>query len=490
MMIQKKMNKQIFLIFLLGIFLFTIPLVRAAEKEGKLTEMATLTITNVESGDTLSAYKILDIYKNDTTNEITYGFTTQFRSFLNDSETYQDLTEEEYQKLTSGDITSGSTKTNSTLDTLASAYASYIKRNNIEGTDMTTTTDMATKELEVGTYLILPKVTKRVYAVMVGNLDYKEQNGTWQKQDAIINAKVSDALLTKTIGSTTHTDQSFLMDREYAYTITATIPAYPTNATNKTYIIKDTFSEGITFMNIEDLIIKDGEAVYQATREGKVQDGSGNTIASITYTKPNLTITFDVAYITSNKLIIEYKAKLNQSAQLGKLGNQNSAQLVYSNDPYGTNVVETEAVVATAYTYGLKLLKYDESDEKKGLKGAVFEIYSDSNLTTKIGSMTTKEDGTAEYKGLKEGTYYLKEVTAPAGYTLLKQNIEVQINAEQIESDEESNGYQTIEIGNQKAGLLPFTGGLGTIIYTLLGLSIVAIAATSITMYQKKLRVK
>ena len=104
--------------------------------------------------------------------------------------------------------------------------------------------------------------------------------------------------------------------------------------------------------------------------------------------------------------------------------------------------------------------------------------------------MTTKEDGTAEYKGLKEGTYYLKEVTAPAGYTLLKQNIEVQINAEQIESDEESNGYQTIEIGNQKAGLLPFTGGLGTIIYTLLGLSIVAIAATSITMYQKKLRVK
>ncbi len=487
---QKKINTKFLFLLLLSLSLFTPPLVKAAEKEGKLTETSTLTITNVEEGDTLSAYKVLDIYKNDTTNEITYEFTNQFQSFLNDSEAYQDLTTEEYKKLTSGDITSGSTKTNSTLDALASAYASYIKKNNITGIDMTPTGTTSTKELEVGTYLVLPKVTKRVYAVMVGNLDYKEQDGTWQKQDAIINAKVSDAGLKKTIGSTTHQDQSFLIDREYTYTITATLPSYPTNATNKTYIIKDTFSSGITFMGIEEVTIKDGESVYQATREGLVKDGSGNTIAMITYENLLLTITLDVPYITSNKLTIEYKAKLNQNALLGREGNKNSARLVYSNDPYGENILETEEEVATAYTYGLKLFKYDESNKNKGLKDASFEIYSDSNLTTKVGVIKTDAFGMGEYKGLKEGTYYLKEVKSPSGYTLLKQKIEVEINAEQIESDEESNGYQKIEIANEKATALPFTGGFGTVIYTLLGLSIVAISATSITMYQKKLRTK
>ncbi len=70
-------------------------------------EKATLTITNVQEGDELSAYKILDLYKNTVTNEINYRYTDDFYAFLEaggskGTTDYSYLTEEEYFKLTSG----------------------------------------------------------------------------------------------------------------------------------------------------------------------------------------------------------------------------------------------------------------------------------------------------------------------------------------------------------------------------------------------------
>lgn len=60
-----------------------------------------------------------------------------------------------------------------------------------------------------------------------------------------------------------------------------------------------------------------------------------------------------------------------------------------------------------------------EGNDCYSLNGAVYEVYSDSGCTKKVGSFTTNSEGKAtESLSLDPGTYYVKEITAPKGYTL------------------------------------------------------------------------
>ena len=132
--------------------------------------------------------------------------------------------------------------------------------------------------------------------------------------------------------------------------------------------------------------------------------------------------------------------------------------------------------------------KHVLGDSTKKLGGAVFEIYSDLALTKKVGSVTTNEDGFAEFYGLKEGKYYLKEVTAPTGYSLLKRPIEIEIKYDESLVDGDTDEYcgPIADISNTKVSALPITGGMGTIIFTLIGILLLSGASIGIIYYRKK----
>lgn len=55
-------------------------------------------------------------------------------------------------------------------------------------------------------------------------------------------------------------------------------------------------------------------------------------------------------------------------------------------------------------------------DQNNKLAGAVFAIYQDQGCSQKAGEMVTDGNGYAKSGKLPEGTYYVKELTAPAGY--------------------------------------------------------------------------
>jgi len=210
-----------------------------ADHVGKLvTNQGSLTITNVHSNDAFAAYKVLDTYYNATSNEISYQFTDNFRAFL--SSINNDLTVENYKKLTSGDVTNGSTTTVSTLDTLVSKYAAYVKTNSVTGTAMTVTGTTATADVHAGSYLVLPTRTLKVYAVMVGNVEFSAVGNEWQLNNASIVAKASEASVSKNITNEGVVDNSFTKGKNINYSIVGTIQVYPTNATNKKYTIMDT----------------------------------------------------------------------------------------------------------------------------------------------------------------------------------------------------------------------------------------------------------
>lgn len=64
------------------------------------------------------------------------------------------------------------------------------------------------------------------------------------------------------------------------------------------------------------------------------------------------------------------------------------------------------------------------------LKGAEYGVYSDSSLSgaSKVGALTTDENGESNTLTLNAGTYYVRETTAPKGYALDKTTYTVTIN--------------------------------------------------------------
>ena len=452
-----------------------------------VTNDAALMVTNAPASDTLAAYKILDTFYNASTNVITYEFSSNFKAFLASSSTYKNLTVDEYYKLTSGDITSGSTRTSSTLDKLASAYASYVKTNSVTGTDLTYDAgEGATGTvLPAGAYLVLPKVTNSVYAVMVGNIIPTANGNDWTINDATIVAKVASASVTKSVGSIGHVDGTYDIGKEFSYFLVGGVPQYPTNATNKVYTMKDTIGAGLDFSAISSFVVKDGETSLLVKSDGTVVNAAGNTVATITISGKNLTIAFNVDYVTSTTVTVEYKAKLNSNAVLGDTGNLNSAALTYSNDPYGTGTVTSNVTQTSVFTYGVEVLIYANGDKSKVLSGVKFEVYSDASLTNKLGEMTTDETGRGRLPGLAEGTYYLKQVSTASGYSLPKDAVTVKVKLEGS-TPGTVEGYYEAEVAAFEAGTLPFTGGPGTILYTVIGMITVVSAVLLFVLYARK----
>lgn len=68
---------------------------------------------------------------------------------------------------------------------------------------------------------------------------------------------------------------------------------------------------------------------------------------------------------------------------------------------------------AAAVTGAINIRKEDANGNL--LNGAVFGLYSDSACTTLVKSRTAT-DGTLAFTDLAEGTYYVKEISSPAGY--------------------------------------------------------------------------
>ena len=438
-----------------------------------VTNTGNLTIKGVNSGDRLSAYKIIDVFYNENNNTLTYEFTSNFKNFLDSNSTYRTLTVEQYTSLTSGNITNGSTVTTSTLDTLVSSYASYIKTNNIAGTEMTLSGTNVSSTLPAGSYLVLPTITNKVYAVMVGNISLGADDNSWKIEGQEIVAKVSDASINKVVKSTSSNTGTFTVGDEYSYVITTTLPTFPTNATNKSLVLRDVLGNNIVFDN-SSLVIKNGDTTLTIDNEGKVLDANNHVVATITYSNGTFTMNINADYLDSNNMTVEYKARLGSSATLGSSGNTSRTTLTYSNDPYGTGTKTTDEIVDTVYTYGIKLFKHDGNNN--GLEGSIYKVYSDSNLTNEVATITTASDGYGESIGLASGTYYLKETKSPNGYKLNNDAIPVTIDT--------TKDYTNVSVADSKMGLLPSTGGMGTYIFIILGAVIIILAI--LFLYKKK----
>ncbi|MED3076453.1 SpaA isopeptide-forming pilin-related protein [Bacillus wiedmannii] len=94
-----------------------------------------------------------------------------------------------------------------------------------------------------------------------------------------------------------------------------------------------------------------------------------------------------------------------------------------------------------------EIVKVDAEDKAKVLSDAEFEVYKDGK---KVETLRTDKTGKVISQKLEPGTYTLKETKAPQGYTLLKEEIEVVVEANkvvqvQVENAKELGSLQVIK---------------------------------------------
>lgn len=124
----------------------------------------------------------------------------------------------------------------------------------------------------------------------------------------------------------------------------------------------------------------------------------------------------------------------------GKQGFENTVRLEFSNDPDSSQTGFTPWDTVVCYTYCLNAVKHNENDVK--LAGAKFRLYLDKDCQTELRfakhgdvylpaadaqDIVTDDEGSFRLDGLDQGTYWLREVQAPAGYRKLKDPIEITI---------------------------------------------------------------
>mgnify|MGYP004592966457 CR=1 FL=1 len=273
------------------------------------------------------------------------------------------------------------------------------------------------------------------------------------------------------------------------YTITGKVPDY-TGFDTYIYEIEDTMSDGLTYLR-ETLKIKVG---------GKLVSGGPEWVTIWTTAvngrtdAPNhLKVALNVKkFKVGDPIEVTYQAIVNEKA-IAVLSN-NEAKLTYSNDPTdSTKKTTTPPEIVKVYTSKIVIDKYETGSENTKLPNAEFVLYKKETSGNIISTKYYKWDGTAKkvewvedraaatvvvtddngagtFGGLADGTYYLVETKAPAGYNRLEEPAEIKVEGSTTDTAKLSN---IAKVPNSTGTVLPSTGGMGTTVFYVLGFALV-----------------
>ena len=306
------------------------------------------------------------------------------------------------------------------------------------------------------------------------------------------------------------------------FTLTSTIPDMSADDYS-TFNFKDTLSKGLTYGDITSVTVEGVDAPLVKDTDYTVTTtpaAAGNTLLTVGMTD------FKNKQQTNagKKITVTYTATLNENAVVGGAGNVNSATIQYSNDPSSTGTGESEPDKVRVFTYGFTVDKYtgdNYNDAATRLAGAEFTLTAKGDTSAikfvqvnagsatedavyrvaKAGetagtttTITTPANGKVVFQGLKNGEYTLTETKAPAGYNKLASAIGVKVNGSNDGTDttnatvnitynndnndttyDQTASNGVIPVQNKSGAILPGTGGMGTIAFTVIGVLVIAL---------------
>lgn len=511
--------------FALAVLLvFALSTAALAEDGSADTLNQSVTISNLASGETVKAYRLISY----TDGYNAYTADASFGAYLNG---LSDANAKDPSKWNSDsvDITkllegyvaacSGGTRS------LPTVYGEQTA----DGTSVTFTLAPGYYMMLVSTTLASGKVYRplSVFVKVTGEKSEVFGGGqNWALTTALTakgeNAPELDKMV-KTAGSTwSKTDDAAVGDTVSFY-LKVTVPSY-TDVSNVSLAVEDTLTN----------LVYNGDAkLYDVVPGGSANEIAGAMTAANDGGK--LTFTLDYAKLmtagTVRTVYIGYTATVAASAAAGANHSaSNTAKLVYGNAAMPGELLQTPSVATTVYNFSFALHKYfiDANGIFQPLDGAEFTFYTDAGCTN---ALTFTQDGDV-YRpalagetgvtavpanlticGLDAGTYYMKETKTPKGYappagayrmTLVPDGATGKLDQDGSSLTSASGTiadnvliHQTkfpvsnperlvISFVNTKLPALPSTGGIGTAVFTVGGVAVMVLAVVLLLRRKKQ----
>lgn len=448
-----------------------------------------ITINNTVTGKNYELFKIFDVTNSD--GNIAYTIDADWKAFFEgDGSEYIVATQTGSLKTVDVD---GTTKyiniTNGNVATFSQDALKYIAANGTADASVTATgTSTTVSGLDLGYYLVYP----------VGASDVKDTYSCIASLDTANTSATVDVKAQYPVIDKVADDTSVEVGQIVGFTLTTEVPD-TTGFINYKFVISDTMTDGLTFNGVEYITVYvDGTEIdsnYTATKDGNGFD-----------------LDIDVMKLQASagkEIKVEYTATVNENA-VAQI-EVNDAYLSYSNDPsYDGNgdpntpppTETTPHINEEVYTAMLIIDKHEQGNTDKKLSGAQFVlknendmyyVYDEENdVVSWISNIdeatvkTTDENGYADFIGLEDGTYYLVEKEAPAGYNKLTSPVAVTINGANATLADLSTLTVTSQIANGSDTLLPSTGSFGTTVLYILGGALI-LAAVILVVTKKRL---
>lgn len=377
-------------------------------------------------------------------------------------------------------------------------------------------TKTSNKITEPKTSFDFNNLTPGYYLVYVtGGKEIQSSLVTVEKETNTVNLKTEAPSITKTADKDTVS-----IGQVVKYTVTGSVPD-TTGYAEYVYNIHDTLSSGLDFVNDENgAPTSDGNVKVTVAFKDATDASTAPTTATLdTANKRKMSLDLS-AWVKANQtnkgkeFTVTYYAKVNKDAVVTE---KNKAQLEYGNKP-GETTTTTPSEAKTP-TYPLDINKIKTGSKEK-LAGAKFSLYT-SETDAKNGTNPIKVTGsngnyvvnpestTTEFEsvksidvegynlrvnGLAEGTYYLVETKAPDGFNKLTAPIVIKITKSTTGNEEDwtlskndvKEEDKIIDVENSTGSMLPSTGGMGTIAFTVVAVLLVLGVAVSFIRDRKK----
>ena len=342
-------------------------------------------------------------------------------------------------------------------------------------------------------------------------------------------------------GDTWAHDADYSVGDMVPYRITVSVPA--NIAKLKKFTLTDTPTNLKDDANSVKVTDKAGTTTIPATATA-TEDGNGFTIdftpAELApYAGQDIIVTYNAELLSTadttktgnpNTATLEYSNKILPATDDGSNPNKP-----------GTPTTEKIEDTAVVYTFQIQIVKKAESETGTPLANVEFDLYKEVATGTtgaatvdevkkagldrtktwkKINVTSLKTGAEGENKGkvsqggLKNGDYYLVETKTNQDYNLLKAPVKVTLNIayttttkaeyyttkegiktlvkHEVEKTEfknngvASDGIQIQTVINKKGFELPLTGGMGTVLFSVIGLALVLAGVVVITASRKK----
>ena len=335
---------------------------------------------------------------------------------------------------------------------------------------------------EAGVYLVKATEVGYTYNIMSAYVGFGEVPNL---TNAIVNAKKTPIQVNKKV---LDTDNVTKTGDVLTYTVSTNVPYINPTDKDKSFWAYDKLT-GAEYVNTDQATITlNGEDV---TESYPISFDSVNNKFSVDLSA----MINDANSHAGEQVVITYQVKV--TSENDTITNTATAGHKNGNE-YGSKESKT-------YEGNITLTKYGENNVT--LANAGFEVRKDgaadaltfvklSNGAYKyvpadtegaVTEVVTDANGKVKVQGLDAGTYKFKEVTAPQGYSVNTTDVSAT-----LEVAEDDNGIasdvltQTTSMNDTKLGSLPSTGGMGTYLFTIIGVVVMAGAAGAFFMSRRR----